>query len=111
MIENVFWYLNAALAAAAALKIMGSRLSPQYPALAAYLCFLPLRSALLMYFGSDPNLYAWGYILSTPVLGVLKAYVGLELYKCVFEAYSGIAIIGRRSLLAAVAVGTVISYF
>ncbi len=104
------WYLNAVLAAAAAVRLLGAKLGAIYPALAAYLLFMPARSALLMYFQSGHSNYAWTYVVTTPVVYGLTAWAGLEIYRLAFEAYNGIAVLGRRTLGLTVAAGALFAY-
>ena len=110
MVETLFWYLNAVLAAVAAVKVLASRLAPVYPALMAYLLFLPARSALLMFYQTNHPIYAWVYVLTTPIICVLLVWAGLEVYRQVFEAYSGLAMLGRRSLLLTAAAGGMLAF-
>ncbi len=110
VLETLFWYLNAILAAVAGVRALASRLAPVYPALVSFLLFQPARSALLMYCRSNDSAYAWVYVLTTPVLCLLQVWAGLEVYRHVFEAYSGLAVLGRRSLLLTALVGGILAF-
>ncbi len=108
--ETLFWYLNATLAAVAGVRALASKLAPVYPALLVFLLFLPARSALLMFHRSSESTYAWVYVLTTPAVCLLQVWTGLEVYRHVFEAYSGLAVLGRRSLLLTAAVGGMLAF-
>lgn len=108
--ETVLWHLNAALAAMAAIRVLAAGLWRQYPVLTAYLLVMPARSLLLMYLQTDPTSYAWAYILTTPVVYGLTAWVGLELYKHVLETYNRLSALGRRSMGLMVAAGALLAY-
>ena len=110
VLETLFWNLNAILAAAAGARALVSKLAPVYPALVSFLLFQPARSALLMYCRPNDSVYAWAYVLTTPVLSLLQVWTGLEVYRHVFEAYSGLAVLGRRSLLLTASVGGILAF-
>lgn len=108
--EKLVWNLSAALAAMLAIRLIASGLARQYPVLTVYLGFLPARSLLLMAVYDNDALYGWAYVLTLPVLSLLTAGLGLEIYKLVLEAYSGLSVLGRRSLAAALTVGGLIAF-
>jgi hypothetical protein len=110
VLETLVWYLNTAVASLVAIKFLATRLGSAYPVLAVYLVALPARSLLLMGLRGNDYLYGWVYIITSPILSVLTAWAGLEIYRLVLEAYSGLSALGRRSFLATVAAGGAIAF-
>lgn len=109
--ETVLWHLNAALAVAAAARLLGSGLWRAYPVLTGYLLFTPARSAVLMYLQADRSAYAWAYILTTPLVYGLTAWAGIEVYKLVLDSYNRLSALGRRTMAATVLAGAILAYF
>lgn len=110
MIETLLWYLSVMLGAAAAARLASAGLVRLYPALTSLLIFQALRSMLLIYYHGDDVTYSWLYVCSTPLLYALNVWAGLEVYKQVFEAYSGLAVLGRRSLALAAGLGAAFAF-
>ena len=109
VLETLIWYLNTAAALLVAIKVLAAGLAGSYPVLAVYLVALPARSLLLMGLRGNDYLYGWVYICTLPILSVLTAWAGLEIYRLVLEAYSGLSALGRRSLAATLAAGSLIA--
>jgi hypothetical protein len=103
--ESLVWNLNTAAASLVAIKFLATGLGRSYPALAVYLVILPARSLLLMGLHANQYLYSWVYVITLPILSLLAAWAGLEIYRLVLEAYSGLSALGRRSFAATVAAG------
>jgi hypothetical protein len=110
VLESLVWYLNTAAALLVAIKFLAAGLGRSYPVLAVYLVSLPARSLLLMALQANQYLYGWVYIITSPMLSLLTAWAGLEIYRLVLEAYSGLSVLGRRSLAATAAVGGAIAF-
>jgi hypothetical protein len=110
LLETLVWNLSTVLSALVAVKLIAAGLASTYPALTASLLFVPLRSVALMALHSDDNLYAWAFVLTLPVLSAFAVWTGLEVYKLVLEAYSGLSVLGRRSLAATATVGGAIAF-
>jgi hypothetical protein len=108
--ETVAWHLNAALALAAAARLLTAGLWRVYPVLTAYLLFMAARSFLLMYLQSDLRAYAWAYVLTTPLVYLLTAWAGLEVYRLVLEAYNRLSALGRKTMGITVAAGALLAY-
>lgn len=107
--ETLIWQINTAAASLLAIKFTASGLGKPYPALAVYLVSHPLRSLVLMGLQGNDSLYGWVYVSTLPVLSLLTAGAGMEIYKRVLEAYSGLSVLGRRSLAITLAAGGLIS--
>lgn len=110
MLEALVWYLSLATSSLVAIKMIATRLVWSYPVLTSYLAFVPIRSLVLMSLYSNDYLYSWAYVITLPLLAILKAWTGLEIYRLVLEAYSGLSVLGRRSLATAVAACGLIAF-
>jgi hypothetical protein len=55
------------------------------------------------------NVYAWGWVLTEPVILFLQVLVVLELYSLVFQNYKGIASLGRWTVLAGLTIAVALS--
>lgn len=110
MLETLVWHLSTAVSALVAIKLIAVGLAKTYPALTSFLLFVPLRSIALMTLQSDDHLYGWVYVLTMPIVSIQAVWMGLEVYRLVLEAYSGLSVLGRRSLAATSAVGGAIAF-
>jgi len=110
VIETLLWYLSAALCCAAAVRLGAAGLAGRYPALTLLLLLHAARSFLLIYYQSNYSTYAWVYVFTTPLMHAMHVWAGLEIYRHVFEAYSGLSVLGRRSLALAAAAGTILAF-
>ncbi|MBE0659456.1 MAG: hypothetical protein IH602_17310 [Bryobacteraceae bacterium] len=110
VLETLIWYLNTAAAVLVAIKFLAAGLGRFYPVLAVFLVSLPARSLLLMGLQANQYLYSWVYIITSPMLSLLTVWAGLEIYRLVLEAYSGLSALGRRSFVATVAAGGAIAF-
>ncbi|MBA3973278.1 MAG: hypothetical protein C0504_03545 [Candidatus Solibacter sp.] len=108
--ESLIWNLNTAAASLVAIRFLATGLGRSYPVLAVLLVSLPARSLLLMGLRGNDYLYSWVYIITLPILSLLTAWAGLEIYKLVLEAYSGLSALGRRSFASTVAAGGTIAF-
>jgi hypothetical protein len=63
----------------------------------------------LSYVRLGNSVYAWGWVLTEPVVWVLQVLVDLELYSLVFRNYKGIASLGRWAVLVGIAIAVLLS--
>ena len=121
MVEYLGWLTIVALLALY-LRLRQQGLHRVYRVFAAYLLFraaciftLAVLPPLWYLSSSRPyvpfgnNVYAWGWLLTTPVLWVLHILVVLELYSLVFRNYRGIASMGRWATFAGLGIAILLS--
>lgn len=103
LISDIIWYVSTAVGAALLASLFQADLARRYRALAIYLTFSTLRSVALITVRAqlrlDSNLYAYLYVLSSPLVWLASLYVSLEIYHYVFEAYQGLRALSRKSIL------------
>ncbi len=96
-------WLAAIVAKAIAASVLVRRgLHRRYPALTAFLAFTAVNSAVLAWLHSDKVAYAWGWVISEPVIMLLLAGAGYEAFRRTTEHYKRFT--GPSIVILAVAV-------
>jgi len=109
--EQALWLLAMAGRAVLLARLASQGIVSTYKYFTGWLAFDSLRSVVLWVFAGDPSTltYAWVYVSTVPVLGVLQVLVILELYTLVLRNHPGIARFGRRSIAGALAVALLVA--
>lgn len=93
------------------LRLVRVRVVRRYPLLCAYLLFSILRATALHLAHYGTNEYAYVYLWTEPVLWLAYAAVCYEIYGLVFEKYTGLSILSRRTLVIVLAVASAVSFY
>lgn len=107
--EDILWYLGLALKAALLWRLFSTGLAGKYKSFVFCIALQLARTAFLMTFDVSSTGYGVAYAASLPLLLAAYVMVGLDIYAKVFESYRGISVLGRGTMIAALAVSTLLS--
>jgi hypothetical protein len=108
-VEQVAWYLGIGLCVAVLLRVWALDVASRYPAFVAFLAISAVRSIMLASVPFNSNVYGWMYILGTPLLYGVYAWLVAEVYGHAFESYQGNAAFGRWTILGVLLAGAALA--
>lgn len=108
-LQDVLWYGGLALKAGLLGRLFALGLAARYRALVICLAVHLLRTLLLMPMNVRSDAYALTYMVSEPLLLITYVFAALEVYAQVFEAYRGLAWLGRGTMLVGLALSALAS--
>jgi hypothetical protein len=106
--------LNALIAVGSALlsaRLYFSGLHRRYRAFFLFMIFSALQSGVVAVLNPTGNLYQKIWVLTEPIGWFCYVWVVLELYALALQDYQGLYTVGRWSLIAAISVALVCSWF
>jgi len=101
--EDALWYVNSLAYVIVAIRLLGTNLYRSYPAFLVYVVFRAIRSTGLRWFHPSENAYAWAWMVTEPIVWILFGYIVFEQSSIALRSYRGLATVGRKGLLAALA--------
>jgi len=104
LVEDILWLANTVGYVAVAARFVGARLARVYPGFFVYLVFRVLRSGVLRLLNPSRDAYGWTWLYTEPVVWILFGYATFELSAIALRDYRGLASLGRKTLLAGLAV-------
>jgi len=110
-VEYYLWYLSLLLHAALFTRLCWLGLALRYKAFSLCLLLQIIRTLILLPLSPNTNVYAYVYIYSEPVLIACRVAVVLEIYGKVLSSYRGLSILGRGTLIGALAISGLVSVF
>ncbi len=102
-VEDILWYINILAYVSVAIRLLGTNLYRPFVAFFVYVVFRAARSIGLRWFDPSHNAYAWVWMVTEPIVWVLFGYVTFELSSLALQSYRGLATVGRKGLLVAIA--------
>lgn len=109
VVEDILWLLNTLSLAVVACRMAGTGLHRVYRGFFVYLLFRVLRSAVLRLLNPSRDAYGWTWLYTEPLVWILFGYATFELSAIALRDYRGLASLGRKTLLAGLAVCLVAS--
>jgi len=109
LVEDILWVATTVGYVAVAARLVGARLARVYPGFFVYAVCRVLRSGVLLLLNPSREAYGWTWLYTEPLVWILFGYATFELSAIALRDYRGLASLGRKTLLAGLAVCLVAS--
>ncbi|MCS6953418.1 MAG: hypothetical protein RMK57_08440 [Bryobacterales bacterium] len=108
-VEKLLWIASGALCTLLAWRLYGFGLHRRYPWFTTFLIANFAQAVVSALAGLETSSYAWIYLISQPIIWFLYIVITLEIYALVLRDHPGIATVGRRTMLAGLAIAVGVS--